>query len=79
METSLLPQRLSDRNVLYIRLTLSMVTLAKSLAGVRLDQLGRSGEETTLLDALSCPTHSVGVLKPCQRYLTSPSGLAGTI
>ena len=50
--TSLLPQRLSDRNVFYIRLTLSMVILAKSLAGVRLDQLGRSGEETTLLDML---------------------------
>ena len=25
--------------------------------GARLDQLSCSGEETTLLDALSCPTH----------------------
>ena len=58
--TSLLPQRLSDRNVFYIRLTLSMVILAKSLAGVRLDQLGRSGEETTLLDTLFVRKNRLG-------------------
>ena len=55
-----LPQRLSDRNVFYIRLTLSMVILAKSLAGVRLDQLGRSGEETTLLDTLFVRKNRLG-------------------
>ena len=31
-----------------------MIVLTLSLVGARLDQLGWSGEETTLLDALSC-------------------------
>ena len=37
-----------------------MVILAKSLAGVRLDQLGRSGEETTLLDTLFVRKNRLG-------------------
>ena len=31
-----------------------MIVLSESVLGARLDQLGWSGEETTLLDALSC-------------------------
>ena len=33
---------------------MSVIVLTLSLVGARLDQLGWSGEETTLLDALSC-------------------------
>ena len=35
-------------------MTLSVIVLTPFLVGARLDQLGWSGEETTLLDALSC-------------------------
>ena len=48
-----LPHRLSDGNLLYIRLTYIMVILTTILVGARLDQLRRFGEEMALLDARS--------------------------
>ena len=50
-----LPHRLSDGNLLYIRLTYIMVILTTILVGARLGQLRRYGEEVALLDAL--PTY----------------------
>ena len=47
-----LPHRLSDGNLLYIRLTYIMVILTTILVGARLGQLRRYGEEVALLDAL---------------------------